>query len=86
LARGAQDLVPSAQLLDTYSPAIFCTLRNYHDIAPVTGASEGGFNGYSLNMDTELLSGLGLLLNPVSAVTLIGLIGIFALPTQGLAA
>jgi phospholipid/cholesterol/gamma-HCH transport system substrate-binding protein len=45
LARGAQDLVPTAQLLDTYSPAIFCTLRNYHDIAPVTGASEGGYNG-----------------------------------------
>ncbi|WP_156745581.1 MCE family protein, partial [Mycobacterium sp. E1319] len=32
LARGAEDLVPSAQLLDTYSPAIYCTLRNYHDI------------------------------------------------------
>ncbi len=76
LARGAQDLVPSAQLLDTYSPAIFCTLRNYHDAAPLTGASEGGFNGYSLNMNTEALSGLGLLANPVSAVaTLASLVG-----------
>jgi phospholipid/cholesterol/gamma-HCH transport system substrate-binding protein len=37
-------------------------------------------------MDTEVLSGLSLLLNPLSAVTLVGLIGIFALPTQGLAA
>ncbi|MCV7101064.1 MCE family protein, partial [Mycobacterium palustre] len=85
LARGAQDLVPSAQLLDTYSPAIFCTLRNYHDIEPKAAAFLGG-NGYSLNSHTQVLSGLGLLLNPVSAVTLIGLIGIFALPTQGLAA
>ncbi|EUA15031.1 mce related family protein [Mycobacterium kansasii 732] len=34
LARGAADLVPSAQLLDTYSPELFCTLRNYHDIEP----------------------------------------------------
>ncbi|MGD1254554.1 MCE family protein [Mycobacterium seoulense] len=76
LARGAQDLVPSAQLLDTYSPELFCTLRNYHDVVPLTGASEGGFNGYSLNMNTEALSGLGLLANPVSAVaTLASLVG-----------
>jgi phospholipid/cholesterol/gamma-HCH transport system substrate-binding protein len=68
LARGAADLVPSAQLLDTYSPEIYCTLHNYHDIVPITGASEGGFNGYSLNMDTEVTSGLGLLLNPVATV------------------
>nr|WP_269473822.1 MULTISPECIES: MCE family protein [Mycobacterium simiae complex] len=71
LARGAADLVPSAQLLDTYSPELFCALRNYHDIVPITGASEGGFNGYSLNMDTEVLSGLGLIANPVSAAPVI---------------
>ncbi len=69
LSRGAKDLVPTAQLLDTYSPAIYCTLRNYHDIAPATGASEGGFNGYSLNMNTEALSGLGLVANPLSLAT-----------------
>ena len=34
LARGAADLVPTAQLLDTYSPELFCTVRNYHDIEP----------------------------------------------------
>ena len=34
LARGAEDLVPTAQLLDTYSPELFCTVRNYHDIEP----------------------------------------------------
>ncbi|OBJ57371.1 MCE family protein [Mycobacterium sp. 1423905.2] len=82
LARGAADLVPSAQLLDTYSPAIFCTLRNYHDIEPKAASFLGG-NGYSLNADTKVLSGLGLLLNPVSLVaalatqvgSLAGLIG-----------
>ena len=78
LARGAADLVPSAQLLDTYSPAIYCTLRNYHDIEPKTRTFLGG-NGYSLNAHTELLSGLGLLLNPLSAATLLGL----AVPLTG---
>ncbi|MGL0714609.1 MCE family protein [Mycobacterium avium subsp. paratuberculosis] len=81
LARGAHDLVPTAQLLDTYSPEIYCTLHNYHDIVPITGASEGGFNGYSLNMNTEALSGLGLIANPVSAVPVIasmvgGIVGV----------
>ncbi len=76
LARGAQDLVPTAQLLDTYSPAIYCTLRNENDALAATGAAEGAFNGYSLNMNTEALSGLGLLLNPVSAVpTIASLLG-----------
>lgn len=70
LARGAQDLVPSAQLLDTYSPAIYCTLRNYHDIEPKAASFLGG-NGYSLNAHTQALSGLGLVANPVSAVAVI---------------
>ncbi|WP_025737424.1 MCE family protein [Mycobacterium genavense] len=75
LARGAADLVPSAQLLDTYSPAIFCTLRNYHDIEPKAASFLAG-NGYSLNAHTEALSGLGLLVNPVSAVaTIASLVG-----------
>jgi phospholipid/cholesterol/gamma-HCH transport system substrate-binding protein len=65
LARGAADLVPSAQLLDTYSPAIYCTLRNYHDVEPKARSFLGG-NGYSLNAHTEALSGLGLIANPLS--------------------
>ena len=73
LARGAADLVPTAQLLDTYSPEIYCTLHNYHDIVPITGGSEGGFNGYSLNMNTEALSGLGLVANPLSLVAVAAL-------------
>ncbi len=84
LARGAADLVPTAQLLNTYSPELYCTVRNYHDIEPVVRTYLGG-NGYSLNTDTEAMSGLGLILNPLSATTIFALIGLFALPTQGLA-
>jgi phospholipid/cholesterol/gamma-HCH transport system substrate-binding protein len=47
LVRGAADLVPTAELLDTYSPALFCTIRNFHDAAPLILNAAGG-NGYSL--------------------------------------
>jgi phospholipid/cholesterol/gamma-HCH transport system substrate-binding protein len=70
LARGAQDLVPTAQLLDTYSPELYCTLRNYHDIEPKAASFLAG-NGYSLAAHSQALSGLGLLANPVSAVAVI---------------
>ena len=71
LARGAADLVPTAEVLDTYSPELYCTVRNYHDIEPTVRSFIGG-NGYSLNTETEAMSGLGLLLNPVSAIATIG--------------
>ncbi|OBK76468.1 MCE family protein [Mycobacterium sp. 1274761.0] len=48
LIRGAQDLIPTSQLLDEYSPSIFCTIRNYHDVEPKFSSVLGG-NGYSLN-------------------------------------
>jgi|SRR5271163_1260511 len=47
LARGAADPAPTSQLLDEYSPEIFCTLRNYHDVAPKVYADLGN-NGYAL--------------------------------------
>ncbi|MCA2243759.1 MCE family protein [Mycobacterium sp. WUMAC-067] len=47
LARGAADLVPTADLLDTYSPELFCMVRNFHDAAPEVAKAAGG-NGYSL--------------------------------------
>lgn len=47
LARGAADLVPTADLLDTYSPELFCMIRNFHDAAPKVANAVGG-NGYSL--------------------------------------
>jgi phospholipid/cholesterol/gamma-HCH transport system substrate-binding protein len=60
LARGAADLVPSAQLLDTYSPELFCTIRNLHDVEPKVAAFT---SPYALRSETTLLSGLGLALN-----------------------
>jgi phospholipid/cholesterol/gamma-HCH transport system substrate-binding protein len=76
LARGAADLVPTAQLLDTYSPELFCSIRNLHDVEPKVQAFTGGYGGYSLRTETELLSGLGLML---------GLPGIgLTIATQGL--
>lgn len=46
LVRGAQDLVPTSQLLDEYSPELFCTIRKFHDLAPKYAEATGG-NGYS---------------------------------------
>jgi phospholipid/cholesterol/gamma-HCH transport system substrate-binding protein len=54
LIRGTQDLIPTSQLLDTYSPALFCTIRNFHDVEPKVAASLGG-NGYSLQTTSELV-------------------------------
>jgi phospholipid/cholesterol/gamma-HCH transport system substrate-binding protein len=62
LARGAADLVPSSQLLDTYSPEVYCAIRNLHDGEPKVAAFAGGRNGYSLRSETEIFSGLGLAL------------------------
>lgn len=48
LVRGAADLVPTSELLDEYSPELFCLVRNFHDAAPKVGNAAGG-NGYSLS-------------------------------------
>jgi phospholipid/cholesterol/gamma-HCH transport system substrate-binding protein len=47
LSRGATDLVPSGQLLDTYSPEIFCTIRNFDEVGPKIHNALGD-NGYAL--------------------------------------
>jgi phospholipid/cholesterol/gamma-HCH transport system substrate-binding protein len=47
LARGAADLAPTAQLLDEYSPEIFCTIRNFNEVAPKLHVALGD-NGYAL--------------------------------------
>jgi phospholipid/cholesterol/gamma-HCH transport system substrate-binding protein len=54
LVRGTADLIPTSQLLDTYSPALACTIRNFHDVEPKVAASLGG-NGYSLRTLSELM-------------------------------
>jgi phospholipid/cholesterol/gamma-HCH transport system substrate-binding protein len=54
LVRGAADLIPTSELLDEYSPALFCTIRNFHDVEPKVAASLGG-NGYSLRTTSEIM-------------------------------
>ncbi|HXS84567.1 MAG TPA: MCE family protein [Mycobacterium sp.] len=82
LARGAKDLVPTAQLLDTYSPELFCAVRNLHDGEPKVAAFAGGANGYSLRSETEIFSGLGLALGlpglglTIASQGLLGLAGL----------
>jgi phospholipid/cholesterol/gamma-HCH transport system substrate-binding protein len=68
LGRGAADLVPTAEVLDTYSPELFCMVRNFHDVEPKIAAGTGGYDGTSLKAYSTLLSGAGLLANPVAAV------------------
>ncbi|MGO4444293.1 MCE family protein [Mycobacterium sp. 2YAF39] len=54
LVRGAEDLIRPSEILDEYSPALFCTIRNFHDAEPKVAASLGG-NGYSLRTLSELM-------------------------------
>ena len=76
LQRGTADLLPTAQLLDTYSPELFCAIRNYYDEEPLAYDTVGGGNGYGLKTMTEVMSGLG------GILTLPGLAGTAA--TMGL--
>lgn len=57
LIRGSADLVPTSHLFDEYSPALFCTIRNYHDLQPEIAEVFGG-NGYSARTHS-LLVGVG---------------------------
>lgn len=52
--RGIADLVPTSQTLNTYSPSLFCLVRNYAELVPLADSSFGG-NGYSLDTNAELL-------------------------------
>jgi phospholipid/cholesterol/gamma-HCH transport system substrate-binding protein len=82
LQRGVADLVPTARLLDTYSPELFCMVRNYHDIEPSAYAAEGGGNGYALRARSEVLSAAGLLLSPTglaAALLSLGQLGLAGL-------
>jgi phospholipid/cholesterol/gamma-HCH transport system substrate-binding protein len=49
LSRGAEDLVPTSQLLNYYSPEFLCMFRNYAEVAPKVYEIFGGNNGYSLH-------------------------------------
>jgi phospholipid/cholesterol/gamma-HCH transport system substrate-binding protein len=51
---GQRDLVPTSRVLDTYSPQLFCMIRNEAQALPLALGSFGG-NGYSLDTVTEFL-------------------------------
>jgi phospholipid/cholesterol/gamma-HCH transport system substrate-binding protein len=79
LERGIADLKPTAQLLDTYSPEIFCTIRNYYDTDPKGYETVGGGNGYALRTMTELMSGLGGILTLPGLFGAVGSMGLLGL-------
>ncbi len=54
LVRAFSDLIPTAGLLNTYSPAIFCTIRNTAEVVPAALEAFGG-DGYSLRDRAELV-------------------------------
>lgn len=54
LVQTLDQLVPVTGLLDTYSPEVFCAIRNAAEVAPAVADVEAG-NGYSLKIRTQLL-------------------------------
>ena len=53
LGRVVADLEPTTHLLDTYSPEIFCTFRNFADLAPRIAAVESG-NHYAAQLGATI--------------------------------
>jgi len=53
LERLLADLLPTAHLLDTYSPEVFCTLRNFADVAPKIAMLESG-NHYAAQLGVAI--------------------------------
>lgn len=54
LVRSVTDLVPTAQLLDKYSPSLFCTIRNFAGVSQAAETVVGG-NGSSVQVVVEFL-------------------------------
>ena len=54
LIRGTEDLIPTATLLDVYSPMIYCMVHNDYIAQPRVAASVGG-NGYSIRLNDEIV-------------------------------
>jgi phospholipid/cholesterol/gamma-HCH transport system substrate-binding protein len=46
LVRSTADLISTSEILDYNSPALFCSIRNFHDVEPKFSNALGG-NGYS---------------------------------------
>lgn len=57
LAQTLLQLAPTSALLDTYSPELFCAIRNAAEVEPAVAAAEGTGNGYSLRTHTQIVGG-----------------------------
>lgn len=57
LVQALAELVPTTELLDTYSPELFCTIRNAAQVEHAVGEAEGNGNRYSLRAHAALLGG-----------------------------
>lgn len=57
LVQTLSQLTPTSQLLDTYSPELFCAIRNAAQVAPAVAAAQGTGNGYSIRVHTQLVGG-----------------------------
>jgi phospholipid/cholesterol/gamma-HCH transport system substrate-binding protein len=53
LERVVADLVPTAHLLDTYSPEVFCTIRNLANLVPKIAVLESG-NSYAARLGVSI--------------------------------
>jgi phospholipid/cholesterol/gamma-HCH transport system substrate-binding protein len=53
LERLTADLLPTAHLLDAYSPQVFCTIRNFADLAPRVAVLESG-NHYAAQLGVAI--------------------------------
>jgi phospholipid/cholesterol/gamma-HCH transport system substrate-binding protein len=53
LQRLLADLLPTAHLLDTYSPEVFCTFRNFANVAPKIASVESG-NHYAAQLGVAI--------------------------------
>jgi phospholipid/cholesterol/gamma-HCH transport system substrate-binding protein len=52
--RGTEDLLTTTQILDEYSPMLYCLIRKDANVAPKVAASVGG-NGYSIRLHNGLV-------------------------------
>ncbi len=55
LIRAAEDLITTSELLNEYSPMLFCMFRNFAGVAPKIAAAFGGNNGYALTTLTPIV-------------------------------
>lgn len=69
LERSINDLYEPSELLDIYSPEVFCAVRNVAIGKDAMANVSGLGDGYALDTNTQALGGLGLTFNPLALAT-----------------